>query len=73
MGLPFSNEPPCGKNCTLRDEDCHSKCPAYLEFRAKKDKELEERDRRRQADLFYDSVKGELKHHSWKNQKWHGR
>lgn len=44
---------PC-KDCHDRYLGCHGKCPAYQEFRAKKDKELDENIKRRQFhDIFY--------------------
>lgn len=42
------------KDCTDRYLGCHGKCSKYQEFRAKRDKELDENiKRRREHDIFY--------------------
>lgn len=63
--------PPC-KGCEFRREDCHSVCKAYLEFRAERDKMLEEKNARRDAGDFYSSVKKFTTDQSFKHRKWHG-
>lgn len=35
---------PCEQDCPGRDADCHADCPKYIEYRAEKDRERDERN-----------------------------
>lgn len=41
----MSRKCPC-KDCTHHDSDCHAKCELYKEYRAVKDAERKEREKR---------------------------
>jgi hypothetical protein len=42
---------PCAKDCPKRNATCHSVCPDYKEWRAKKDRENEAK--RKEKEIFY--------------------
>ena len=76
MPSPFNkerNDFPCRPDCPDRKPACHGKCKRYLEARAKRDKQIEERLKKIEHDSYmFDAIqrnkssrrvgKGRIKH-----------
>lgn len=61
-----SDHNPCDPDCPERNSECHGKCERYLKYRARKDEQLAERERRNMATP---DIPRKLKKHIWKELK----
>ena len=57
---------PCFPDCPERSSECHGKCEKYLAYRAKKDRQLEEREKRNKATP---DLPRKMKKHIWRELK----